>query len=308
MTIGAQRRTNPVFIIGNGRSGTTLIGEILTELGIGKSFESQFLVDVFGSYGSKALPPETVASLYRKVMRHQSAQRFAIRRELFSVDSPVSAAQLVDSIFTSIARDAGLKRWIDKTPFYIFHIEKLLKIFPDAKFIWCVRDGRDVGLSVLKKSWGPNNIYSAAVAWTQANCNNPGLRLLQESNLIRIKYEDLLRNPRDYITRIVSFIGECVSVDQVSLATQHVRPLNYDKWKSDLTTKEIHVYESVAFECLQTFGYQTSFSIKPRITPFEEKLYRIDDQARRLVHLISLNLVSPVKILLGMQAPFDDRG
>lgn len=53
-------------------------------------------------------------------------------------------------------------------------IDTLREIFPAARFIHIVRDGRDVSLSLLKANFGPRTIYGAATYWQK--CVQAGLR------------------------------------------------------------------------------------------------------------------------------------
>src|SRR3546814_17783449 len=53
----------------------------------------------------------------------------------------------VDAIFRCYADAQGKPRWGDKTPFYTPDIDIIRRVFPDAKIVHLVRDGRDVVLS-----------------------------------------------------------------------------------------------------------------------------------------------------------------
>ena len=81
----------------------------------------------------------------------------------------------------------------DKTPYYIHEISFLLELFPNAKFIHLVRDGRDAFLSIKNLRWDPDNVLSAAIAWR--NCIKAWEKMnLPSTQGIVVKYEDLLEN------------------------------------------------------------------------------------------------------------------
>ena len=49
----------------------------------------------------------------------------------------------------------GKPRWADKTPHYVHHIDHLLRVWPGARFVVLVRDGRDVALSLRRHAVRP---------------------------------------------------------------------------------------------------------------------------------------------------------
>ena len=56
----------------------------------------------------------------------------------------------------------GKESWGDNTPTFFNMISTLLRIFPNAKFIHIVRDGRDVYLS--RKKFDPTKKYVSLAA------------------------------------------------------------------------------------------------------------------------------------------------
>ncbi|NIQ52190.1 MAG: sulfotransferase, partial [Gammaproteobacteria bacterium] len=47
----------------------------------------------------------------------------------------------------------GKSRWGDKSPGYLTKLPLLRRMFPEAKFVNIIRDGRDVFLSVKRLGW-----------------------------------------------------------------------------------------------------------------------------------------------------------
>jgi hypothetical protein len=45
------------------------------------------------------------------------------------------------------AREQGVRRWADNTPFHLLYIEEIKKTIPNAQFVHMIRDGRDVAMS-----------------------------------------------------------------------------------------------------------------------------------------------------------------
>lgn len=114
---------------------------------------------------------------------------------------------------------AGKPRWADKTAFNILVFEQLARLFPTAKFIHLVRDGRDVAASLLERRWrAPNGALfdhcaSAKAAgryWAALAAR--GLAAEEAESLagriLRIRYEDLAQRPQDAARRLCAFLGE----------------------------------------------------------------------------------------------------
>ena len=68
-----------------------------------------------------------------------------------SGDRPVSYAELVSAVYDQHGAKQGKPLVGDKTPRYVRHIPVLHELFPHARFVHLIRDGRDVCSSVL--SW-----------------------------------------------------------------------------------------------------------------------------------------------------------
>ena len=61
----------------------------------------------------------------------------------------------------------GKARWGDKTPRYVESIPFISGLFPDARFVHLVRDGRDVALSYANVPFGPKTVARAASLWAK---------------------------------------------------------------------------------------------------------------------------------------------
>ncbi|MEQ8841475.1 MAG: sulfotransferase [Acidimicrobiales bacterium] len=124
---------NPVFVIGSPRSGTTAMAQSLNrhpDLWVGK--ESYILSDLF--QGERA----------ERVWENQQDRQTPcwLDHEQVEKDEWLAFIGLgFNALFSSRAEG---KRWIDQTPLYTPMAPTLAKMFPGAKFIHIVRDGRNV--------------------------------------------------------------------------------------------------------------------------------------------------------------------
>jgi hypothetical protein len=116
------------FIIGSPRSGTTVLGEILDgHKNISQWYEPYFVWD-----------------WYFRNSPHD---------ERTAEDATLKVQKQIYADFTNYKKKIGSKIVVDKSPRNSLKISFILKIFPKARFIHIVRDGRDVALS-MHKEWG----------------------------------------------------------------------------------------------------------------------------------------------------------
>lgn len=128
----------PIFIVGCGHSGTSLIRTIL------------------GTHSRiYAIPQESNIAIEENYHWFQ--------RSLQEFDQKTIAV--------------GKHRWVEKTPKHIYHIGKILEWCPDAKILLIIRDGRDVGHSIQARSgnlvaglkrWVADNLAGKAY-WNHSN-------------------------------------------------------------------------------------------------------------------------------------------
>jgi len=157
------------FIVGVGRSGTTLLRLMLDShpdlaippethfvpelIGLFKAASSQAnLPRVEAAGGSQANPP--VVEPHEVVEVITSGRHWGdfgleedVLLERLSAVGPDDAAGAIRAFFELYAEREGKPRWGDKTPIYVKHMREIENEIPEARFIHLVRDGRDVALS-----------------------------------------------------------------------------------------------------------------------------------------------------------------
>ena len=135
-----RRVEKPVFITGVGRSGTTILGVLLSlHAKVGYLNEPKAL-------WHKVFPYEDVIGNYS-----DGPARFRLTPE----DATATAKIWAHRLFSSFLLMSGSKRIVDKYPEMIFRIPFLLEIFPDAKIILLIRNGVNVCGSI--RTWSEGN-------------------------------------------------------------------------------------------------------------------------------------------------------
>src|SRR3954467_15293371 len=61
----------------------------------------------------------------------------------------MSTGAAIGTVYAVYAEERGKPRWGDKTPMYMQNLRLLKRLFPDARFVHLIRDGRDAALSFL---------------------------------------------------------------------------------------------------------------------------------------------------------------
>lgn len=301
-----------VFILGAPRSGTTYLASLLSQTRFGEPVESHFILkylDQLPRYG-ELNKRKNFGKLLRAILSERAVMQWKIDvdpDQLFdSFGGRVSYAGLVDNLFRLRRNTEMHLAWGDKTPWYLMHPEKLLALFPQAKFIYIVRDGRDVGLSLLQQKWGPNNIYACAKYWKRLNRQHACFaKLRKDKQLLELKYETLISSRDNTLEQIYRFLEE------PSLSQQDLKRLpqaisqNTCKWKTQLSSRQLRIFEGVAASTLERQGYELACT-NPSVGKLETLGYRTHDKVMWSLFMLKTNIIDGLKIRFLGKEPFAD--
>src|SRR6185312_12892073 len=153
------------FIVGVGRSGTTLLRLMLDahpQLAIPS--ETLFLQDVI----KRGAGRENFVDI---VTASQTWPNMAM--DCCELEAAVAAApSLSDAIrafYRLYTERRGKTRWGDKTPYYRAFMAGIAKLLPEAHFVHVIRDGRDSALSYQGLWFGPGDDFEKqARFWSEA--------------------------------------------------------------------------------------------------------------------------------------------
>lgn len=302
----------PIFILGVPRSGTTFLASLLKKTDYGSPFETHFITKFYKkltNYGD-INDYQNFLSLLTDILNERAVKQWNLNidpEKLFKeLGLNFTYSQLVNNICLNASSQKGFSSWGDKTPHYLKDIDILYELFPDSKYIYIARDGRDVTLSLLKKDWGPNNVYYCAKLWTTLNQDNATLDSLRLSqNLYQLKYEDLLDNVGFYIKEIHSFLGLEHNETKLTELAQTVIPGNYNKWKEHMSPLQINTFDRIAADTLKRFGYETSVE-KGSVQLVLRVTYFFHNAIFRFRHLFIINIIDGFKIKFLGKEPFSE--
>jgi len=276
----------------------------------GAPFETHFITKYYkklADYGDINIY-QNFLRLLMDILNERAVKQWSLKfdyNQFFKELGPtVTYSKFVNKLCQKASEKNGFSSWGDKTPNYLNDIDILYELFPDSKYIYIVRDGRDVTLSLLEKDWGPNNVYYCAKYWVGLNSSNQYFDALEVSkNLYQLKYEDLLDNVEEHVREIYTFLD--VEYDEVELAqlAATVKPGNYNKWKKQMTSMQMNTFDRIASGTLMRFGYEVSVEEKPVLFVWKI-MYFLHNLIFRIRHLFIINVIDGIKIRFFGKQPF----
>ncbi|HVR09298.1 MAG TPA: sulfotransferase [Thermoanaerobaculia bacterium] len=251
-----RRRQRPpgkiqFFVVGTGRCGTTLLRDVLRlhpEVYVPAS-ESHWIPYQHEVCGSQPHAPTVHAGLVERFSFPNGELKADVmaadigrtRAELFAAAGAALARETAtvvewnDALYSVLGAARGRSVLGDKTPCYCLHMPLLQQLWPDAKFLHIIRDGRDVALSMSRHtgfqrmvslqsaSWGPLALDRGhavsdrlgrspsledylglwAVRLRRALDDAPRLR---PGSYLEVRYEALIEDPGAETRRLARFL------------------------------------------------------------------------------------------------------
>lgn len=179
------------------------------------------------------------------------------------------------STFNSIRSLGSGSCFVSKRIANNLRVALLHKIFPDARFVVLIRDGRAVADSLSRVDWWDRSFvwwYGDTPAVWRAQGGDPweicarnwveevnviedGLRTVPDEHVLRIRYEDLVANPTDVFGRVADFVGFPDEGDwRRSLAELPILDRN-EAWRARLSPSVVERITAIQRSELQRFGY-----------------------------------------------------
>jgi hypothetical protein len=280
----ARRKASPTvfpFVLGSGRSGTTLVRAMLD------------------SHSRIAIPPESyfIVQMARHRERYDSAfahRRFeafvedlgktqfvwwgisesAVQRHL-EASLPGTFPEAVRAVYELYSSKAGKVIFADKTPRYVLNIPLIADLFTEARFVHVIRDGRDVAMSYRDQGWG--TVAQAALYWRRRiDHGQRAGRALGPDRYLELRYEQLIEDPESELIQLCSFL--CIGYEPAMLEyhTHAGDMLNgtpeeanhpslrdpiqkgLRDWRRDMAPREVQIFERLAGETLEKLHYPLS--------------------------------------------------
>lgn len=285
----------PFFVLGSQRSGTTMLRLMLNNhRNLVIPHETAFITLYFhklADYGDLS-DPANAARLLDDVAEHTLVQRGELIPDRQAVlDRPIRGYRdFVEAIFAAYADQFDKPRWGDKTPFYSEDVDVIRRVFPDCKIIHLVRDGRDVIVSQKSIEWMAGNLPRLVRDWRWKTMLLHKVGAVLGADFLEVRYEDLVISPDQVLRDICTFLGEPYDPDMLTYSDSagdvvpteslkwhrnSIRPPDPSKlgqWKSRLPKSERIIFEQIAGDALDLFGYEREH-LEPTLASRARSLY-----------------------------------
>jgi len=192
----------------------------------------------------------------------------------------MTTGEAISAVFEAYAAERDKPRWGDKTPLYMQHLPLLEKLFPEARFVHLVRDGRDAALSflsmpsgVMTEGWGhPRGAAGFACQWaTEVRAAQTLGKRVGDGRYFELPYEALVADPSGELRRVCAFAG--LEYDDAMLGyvgetesarKSHQQRLNEPprvgvrNWRTEMSREDTTAFEAVAGDLLDELGYDVT--------------------------------------------------
>lgn len=273
-TVARSSGNAPVFIVGVNGSGTTMLAD---SLGFHPQlymfpFEVRLLpylikkaragLDLGQFQGRRRIANELCAS---KPFWHANG-----RKPLVLDDAELARpglAATIDAAFMHFASTTGKRRWGEKSPMNLLHMELLCSVYPQAQFVHIVRDARDAAQSFHRRyGFVPDE---TVYRWKRAvRAGRTSGQRLGAERYLEIRYEDLTAEPEAWMRRVCNFLslpfdpvvlGSSMRMTDAIMSAEESRIMqNSGKWRDYFSPGDVARLESYAGKTLAELGYATT--------------------------------------------------
>lgn len=292
-----------VFIVARGRSGTTLLQNILdSNKNIVLPIESRLIIHLKQKYfkiekWTTEVIEEFIIDLYKdnKFNRYWNVSKERLAATIEATPLEQINFQLLCKIIYLQYPSPHPKNNItligDKNPIYSLFISELREVFPEAKFIHLIRDYRDNIVSNIK-TFNFERLPVLAQGWLAYNkC------IEQEKNkspklFYTLRYEDLASEPEKYVADLCSFLNIDYSVEMLNFRKKvkeevisglnentkqeidavHpniLKPINtsqVNKWEGFFNDYQLELIESIAGNYGKKYKFHPSKKISTKLS------------------------------------------
>jgi hypothetical protein len=256
---------SPLFPIGCPRSGTTLLGKILnSHPNVLMTNETAVFLQIDNAITQSRLGAPA-GLCYGKEYNWLWADHLSEK-----------AGDLIESYYDKIRAYEGKERliyWGEKHPHHYECLDFLFSSYPNARYIYIVRDPRDTACSISEVSGADRS--DALRQWrTVVDIYEPFVRRFDATSVLTIHYEDFVadyermtKHVFDWLgielaPEVVSFLQKHRNVDAHSLwmpPSDHIhvdfKSRSVGRWRNEFSEPERVLASEVAGDFLEQYGY-----------------------------------------------------
>jgi hypothetical protein len=267
------------FIIGRGRSGTTLLSKLLNEnKQVHIPPESFFILSLLKKYKKKSLKKTEIINFVNYLFKEKSfsfvwnIDKKELIQSLTRSKLKLNQQNIIKIIFSLHAESFSKKPKIfgHKAPIYSIYLSDLIKRFPSSKFIHIIRDPISNISSFKNMPFDFDNVGCLAQRWRIYNFNIEREKIKRPKSFLTIRFEDLINYQDKSLKKISSFLN--IRHNNFYAGNSDVNLANF-YWHKNLTkktdkkvlskknnllnAKEIHLIKNICHEELNFYNYDT---------------------------------------------------
>jgi hypothetical protein len=282
-----QSRIPFFFIIGRPRTGTTLLRSLFdAHPNVQIPWECQFILNLYPKYGKLELwNPETLEQFYADLLHQWQFSAWNIDHEKLQKDLQACAGettyamvcQLVYLNHISFYPKEEIRLIGDKNHGYTIYTERLIKLFPGAKFVYILRDYRDTYQSVKNVDFELPVVSIVVYKWKYFYKKAFEASKKYPDSFYFIRYEDLVTDSVLHLKKICQFLdvpfipgvfdfykmkGKAEEKYPADILQKHHKslfnPVNTSRiglWEKSMSSRQIKIADHVAGKWADQAGY-----------------------------------------------------
>jgi len=220
-------------------------------------------------------------------------------------EGPRTLAAILDAVFSYFAAGQGKRRWCEKTPQHVQHLLALAELFPAARFVHVIRDGRDCAVSFHRR-WLRQPELTIFRWKNVVNIGRQQGRQLGEGRYMEIRYEDLTAEPESSLRAICRFLGLPFAAATLESSRPYLQAgpadserglqRNSGNWQRYFSARTQDRLERIAGKALSECGYATRYpTSNADISSLERKYWAFMDIRRQYSREIKLKLSGQIQ-------------
>ncbi len=290
LAVGQGSRANPyVFLVGTPRSGTTMLKRMINAHPlIAITRETHWIPDHFEKQNGVDAQGRITAGIVDALYGYHRFEQLKLDRErleeMIAHKPHMTYAALVTLIFDLYGLRKHKPLVGDKTPCYVSKLPLLHALWPQAKFIHLIRDGRDVCLSMLNwrmahkdvgrfSTWERDPIVTTALWWKAlvGIGRQQGLAL-GSNQYLEVTYDSLVEKSEAECRRFAQFLnvdyhdsmhnyylGRTQSAENMSANAAWLPPTpGMRNWRTEMFPEDVAKFEAAAGNLLEDLGFDLS--------------------------------------------------
>lgn len=300
-----------VFIVGHGRSGTTLLQSLLNNHpNIVAPPEYDFIIYLYPRFGKiKQFTKTDIKDFTVALFADPNFSIWLMEKEWLMEKLSLAEGADFQTMCKLLMCLTGpdkqeIKLISDKDPIYSLFIRKLIRLFPDAKFIHMIRDPRD-SVSGHIVRFDMKNAFFLARRWVRYNAIIEHFKKNFPGKFFTIQYEAMVKNMDETLKSLFTFLDvQYITLQKENLMPEGFQSMeknkyienipadkreevfnkkvksiheglfepvntgNIEKWKKNMNPRDIAITEKITAKAAKKYGYSIEPDKKAKVSTY----------------------------------------